>query len=375
MHYPRPRADRELLLINPNQNSTVAPKRAEHFGVTPWPEHRLGLMRTARRAGKFLVHFYWDLPTHIANMLAGVGLQRAADQFLWRAYCSCPYDLALGEYLANWMYDHHQQKFALGTVERGNFLMQVLERSYPAPRVTAAYFDNLTRVLSERPQRTRPGQVVLGLGAGRCGSTTLAGILHTIEGAVSTHEGPPFMHWEPLPREIQFHLRRFELFSRYVPLIADCAHWWINPLDQIFNAFPDSKAIGLHRDTDECVRSWMSVSPPDINHFVPSHNRIWPPDRWDPFYPHYELPPDARLNPMRSKEQLVRRFIEEYNQQLHSLAARLPERVLLLSTAELDWPSTRRRISEFLQLPVATAQIHRNVGRDWDTGSVDGLYF
>jgi len=78
---------------------------------------------------------------------------------------------------------------------------------------------------------------------------------------------------------------------------------------------------------------------------------------------------------MRAKEQLVRRYIEEYNQRLHSLAQRLPERILLLSTAELDSPSTRRRISEFLQLPVATVQIRHNVGRDWDTGSVDGLYF
>ena len=364
-----------MLLINPNQNSNVAPINAENFGVIPWRQHRLSLMRTARWAGKYLLRAYWDLPTGIADILYSLGLHRTSEQFLWRTYCACPYDHALGEYLANWIYDHHQHKFAVGSVERGNFLMQVLERSYPSPRVTAAYFENLAGVLNKRPERERPGQVILGLGAGRCGSTTLAAILHTIEGAVSTHESPPFMHWEPLPLEMQFHLRRFEMFSRYVPLIADCAHWWINSLDQIFDAFPDSKAIGICRDTDACVRSWMSVSPADINHFVPSHNRIWPPDRWDSLYPHYELPADARQNPTRTKEHLVRRYIEEYNQRLKILAARQPERILLLSTENLDSPSERARISEFVQLRVRTARISLNVSRDSDAGPADGLYF
>jgi hypothetical protein len=364
-----------LLLSDPNQNSTMAPINAGHFDVTVWRHHRLSPMRAFRWGGKSLFNFYWDLPTRIARILWSMGLRRAAEEFLWRAYCAYPYDHGLGEYLANWIYDYNQHKFAVGSVERGNFLMQVLDRSYPSPRVTAAYFDNLTKVLNKRPQRTRPGQVILGLGAGRCGSTTLAGILHTIEGAVSTHENPPFMHWEPLPLEVQFHLRRFKIFSRYVPLVADCAHWWINALDHIFNAFPDSKAIGVCRDTEACVRSWMRVSPADVNHFAPSRNRIWPADRWDPFYPHYELPAEARQNPTRTKEHLVRRYIEEYDQRLKLLAARLPDRMLLLSTEDLDSPSTRARISEFVQLRVGTAQIRHNVGRDWDAGSPDGLYF
>jgi hypothetical protein len=353
----------------------MVPINAENFGATLWRHHRLSPMRMARWAGKFLLYAFCDLPTRIADILYSIGLRRTADQFLWRAYCAYPYDHALGEYLANCIYDHHQHKFAVGSIVRGRFLMQVLERSYPSPRVTAAYFDNLTRVLDKRVERDRPGQVILGLGAGRCGSTTLAGILHTIEGAVSTHESPPFIHWEPLPLETQFHLRRFEIFRRYVPLIADCAHWWINSLDQIFDAFPDSKAIGMFRNTDACVQSWMSVSPPDINHFVSSHNRIWPPDRWDPLYPHYELPADARQNRTRTKEQLIRRYVEEYNQRLKILAARLPERILLLSTEELDSPTARARISEFVQLRVSTDPIRLNVSRDWDAGSADGLYF
>lgn len=362
-------------MSDPKRSLTLAPGNAGHFGVTAWRHHGLSPMGAVRWAGKLLLRVYWDLPTRIAEILWSVGLRRAAEELLWRAYCAYPYDQALGEYLANWLYDHHQHRFVAGSVERGNFLMQVLERSCPSPRVTAAYFDNLAAVLSTRPQRQRPGRVVLGIGAGRCGSTTLAGILHTIEGAVSTHECPPFLHWEPMPAELQFHLRRFELFSRSVPLIADCAHWWINSLDHVFDVFPGSKAIGVVRDEDACVRSWMKVSPADVNHFVPAHNRIWVPDRWDPLYPHYDLPGEARRSPALAKEILVRRYIAEYNQRLKMLQARLPDRVLLLATEDLDLPSTREKISEFVQLKVSTTQIRQNVGRDSDAGSVDGLYF
>jgi hypothetical protein len=163
----------------------------------------------------------------------------------------------------------------VGSVERGNFLMQVLDRPYPSLRVTAAYLDNLTKVLNKRSERTRLGQVILGLGAGRCGSTTLAGILHTIEGAVSTHENPPFMDWEPLPLEVQFHLRRFKIFSGYVPLVADCAHWWINALDHIFNTFSRqqgnrclSRYGGLRSILDEGIagrcQSFRAFAQPDM---------------------------------------------------------------------------------------------------------------
>ncbi len=359
-----------------SRSSTLSRLYSETESAIPPPERVSGVIHTSRRrAGKFILQMYWELPTRIAGALSVLGFHDAAEQFLWRTYCAYPYDSALGEFLANWIYDHRQGSFPSGTVARGRFLMAVMERSCPARRVTAAYFDNLSRVLAGRPSRAVPGQLILGVGAGRCGSTTLARILQTVEGAVVTHEAPPYMHWPPLPEELGFHLRRFEAFRRYVPLIADCAHWWLNAIDQIFEAGPDCKVIGLIRDLDACVRSWMSVSPSDVNHFVTSHNHIWPPDRWDPFYPHYELPAKAHQNPTRAKRDVIMRYVEDYNRRLKALAERVPGRVLLLRTEELDSAGTRSAIANFLQLPVAATQIRYNVGRDSDSGSPGGLYY
>jgi hypothetical protein len=330
--------------------------------------------RAARRIAKLPLHFYLDLPVTIAAALRRSGLAGHAQRFLWRVHCAHPYDLALGEHLANLIYEDGEGALPLGTVARGAFLMRVLDKSFPSARVVAAYFQNLDRLLEGRERRGDVGRIVLGLGSGRCGSASLAGILGQVPGGVSTHENPPRVFWEPLPRQVDFHLRRFERFGAYFPLVADCAHWWINLVDVVFAAFPTSKAIGLYRDLDACVRSWMTVSPEDVNHWVVAHNRIWPDDAWDPLYPHYDLPEDAQHRRRQVKEMLVRRYVVEYNERLRQLAARMPERVLLIRTEELDLPQTRLALSEFLGLPIGLASVRLNVGFDGGP-SPDSMYF
>jgi hypothetical protein len=345
-----------------------------HLSGGPWREGS-GLRNIARTLSKRPLHFYLDFPTRVAGALQRVGATRLAEQFLWRVHCAHPYDCPLGEHLADLFYENRQHRYPFASVERGAFIMQVLLRSYPSPRLTAAYFDNLQAVLAKRAPRAEAGRIVFGLGAGRCGSTTLAGILHSVEGAVSTHENPPVVFWEPLTRQIQFHRRRFELFSGYVPLVADCSHWWINVIDTMFSTFPTAKAIGVRREMEDCLRSWMKVSPQDLNHWVAPYNHIWLTDRWDPLYPHYEMPLAAKRDPRGAKADLVRRYVSDYNRRLDALAAALPDRVLLLRTEELDLPETRERIAEFIGLPVGTAPVRLNIGIDSDTPSADDLYF
>jgi hypothetical protein len=337
--------------------------------------NRFNVIKAAYGLGKKPLHFYLDLPTRIADALQAIGSHRLAEQFLWRVYNAHPYDSSLGEHLAVMAFHNHEREYRSGTVERGRFIMQLLMKSYPAQLLMEAYFLNLQQIMRNRPPLKEPGRVVLGIGAGRCGSTTLAAILHSSQDAVSTHENPPFVFWEATPRQAQFHLERFRVFSQYFPLVADCSHWWINLLDTVFDAFPNSKAVGLYRDTEACVRSWMQVSPADINHFVAPYNRVWLSDRWDPLYPHYEVPGDAKRNPAMAKEQLVRRYVREYNERLHALAARLPDRVLLLRTEELDLPKTREELSRFIGLPVSLEPRRLNIGVDSDSSSVDDIYF
>ena len=142
----------------------------------------------ARAIGKPSLQLYLDCPTRTANFLQRLGFSGTAERWLRRVYAAHPYDLALGEYLSNLMFQNRGHEFCEGTVERGRFLMQVFMGSYPSSRVIEAYFRTLKIVLLARAQPAVQGQVVVGLGAGRCGSTTLAAVLHSIDGSISTHE-------------------------------------------------------------------------------------------------------------------------------------------------------------------------------------------
>jgi hypothetical protein len=330
----------------------------------------------ARMVGQYPLLYCFYQPTRAAKILQRLGLQRAAEELLWRVSSAHPYDYALGEHLANVIYDHHEHEFREGTIERGRFLMQLLARSYLSPRIAEAYFRNLESVLDARDQLTGQGQIVLGLGPGRCGSTTLAALLHSVPGAISTHENPPLVFWEPLPRQVQFHLDRFRIFSRYFPLIADCAHWWINLLPVIFDAFPRSRAIGLYRESNACVRSWMGALPIHKNHWIGPYSHLWLGDRWDPCFPSYDLPEGAKSDRRRGREVLLRRYVTEYNERLHALAALYAQRMLLLRTEDLDLPSTREGMSDFLGLPVSKTVIRlNNKGTITDIPSEDDAYF
>lgn len=328
----------------------------------------------AVRLAKRLLHSYLDLPVRVAELLRHAR-GAWAEQFLWRVHCAYPYNIPLAEHLCDMMYDNAEHRYPLGSVERGRLIMQILQKSYASSRVTDAYFLNLRALVVQWEMRDTPGQIVFGLGPGRCGSTTLAAILHSADSAVSTHENPPWIFWEALPRQVQFHVDRFHIFSQYFSLVADCSSWWLNVIDKMFDAFPKSKAIGLQRDYEACIRSWMGVLPEDVNCWVAPYSGIWRSHVWDPIMPHFGLPEGASHEPMWAKEQLVRRYVSSYHERLSALSKRWPERVLLLHTEELDVPATRRRISEFIGQRVDTSPIHLNIAVTTDIPSVDDAYF
>src|ERR1019366_5581876 len=122
----------------------------------------------------------------------------------------------------------------------------------------------------------------------------MASLLGTIAGAKSTHENPVRVFWDLHPQQVEFHLRRFRLLTAYFPVVADCSVWWINLMETVTQALPTTRAIGVYRETEACIRSFKGVIVPNYNPWVIPHNGIWHSYFGDPLYPHYELPENAR---------------------------------------------------------------------------------
>lgn len=248
---------------------------------------------------------------------------------------------------ANHVFATEQAAFPIGTLERSLFLLEVAAAFWPTPAVEAAYFANLAQMLESRPILARPGQVVIGLGAGRCGSTSLTHLVSTMAETCATHENPPLIHWDPHPEQVAFHLRRLALLRRYFAVVFDAAHWWLRVVPAVMARFPEARLIGLRRDVRASVESFLRVKgfgPGTLNHWVIPGEGPWLQSRWDPTYPGYRADSGAA----GGKAEAVARFIGQYLAGLDAVAARWPAQTLLLRTEALSAQATQARIYRFI---------------------------
>jgi hypothetical protein len=210
-----------------------------------------------------------------------------------------------------------------------------------------------------------PGRVALGIGSGRSGSTSLAAMLATVVGSCCTHENPPLISWTPEPEEVEFHLRRFRRLAVYHPLVADVSHWWLNVIDRFFAEFPEARVVGTYRAVESCAGSFVRIKGSgrgSYNHWVPYGNGIWAAARWDPAYPTYPVPEHAAFDPDGAKLELITRYVQEYNDAMHTLAQRLPAKVMLVHTENLDDEAVQNAIFDFVGSQGTFARTHLNVG-------------
>jgi hypothetical protein len=280
-----------------------------------------------------------------------------------------PHDREARVRLAERLFEPHRSKPPSGTVERARALLDIIQESFPTDSLTSAYFDNLDLLLRGREGRAAPGRIVLGVGSGRNGSTTLAALLARVEGSFFTHENPPLVSWKPEPEELEFHIRRFRRLVEHFPLVGDVSHRWLNAIDDLFARFPDAKAIGASRASEDCALSFMKIKgfgPGSCNHWAPYGNGIWPAERWDATYPSYDVTHDAWRDPDSAKFELILRYVQEYNEAMQTMAARHPGRVLLVETERLNTACVQNAIFDFVGLKGFVAPAQLNVGTTTD---------
>jgi hypothetical protein len=275
-----------------------------------------------------------------------------------------PYDDHIRKDLAEHLFRPHRDNPPLGTVERGHLILDIIQDTFPTEALSRAYFENLDNLLSTRPVRRTPGKIVIGIGSGRNGSTSLAEMLSTIKGSCCTHENPPLMCWTPHPEEIRFHMKRLQRLAGYFPVVVDVAHWWLNAIPNLLSWFPDPLVVGITRNAESCARSFFKIKGAGVgscNHWVPFGNGIWSAERWDPTYPTYPVPDQAREDPDGAKLHLMMRYVREYNTAVQALAIRCPTKVMALNTEDLSDPTAQRTLYDFVGASGAIKTVRLNV--------------
>jgi hypothetical protein len=263
-----------------------------------------------------------------------------------------PYDQKAREHNAETLLDKMRREPRPGARERCQQILAIMQVSYPTIKLAQEYFSSLEIVLDGMRQLETPGQLVIGLGPGRCGSTSLAAMLGSVPNSCCTHESPPQIFWKPRSEQVDFHIRRFRMLSNCYSLVGDVSHWWVNSTEQLFDQFPRAKVIGLIRDPAECAASFMRVQGSgkgSYNPWATPRNGLWRSGHWDPSYPSYSPPVYSDKKPDRAKLELITRYVREYNVKLERLAREAPDKVSLVRTEDLGKKTIQSEIFQIAQ--------------------------
>jgi len=258
-----------------------------------------------------------------------------------------PYDLdALRRNAAQALVDSRRAAFR-DPAETCRHILLAMQNSYPTRELADEYFSTLELALSGRSELDVAGRIVIGVGPGRCGSTSLSQMLATIPNSCCTHECPPLIFWRPMVEQVDFHVRRLRMLAKYYSVVSDVSHWWLNAIEQIWEQLPEMKIIGLIRDPDECARSFMRIQgfgAGSANPWAPPGDSFWRVGAWDATYPSYPVPDLSRHDPDRVKFDQIKRYVTEYNTQIMTLAESHPGRVKIVPTEAISLPDVQAEI-------------------------------
>jgi len=182
---------------------------------------------------------------------------------------------------------------------------------------------------------------VIGLGTGRCGTTSLAHLLGRQPGATIRHEDAPPLPWPDAEGGYGRALRWLK--AKPGPVAGDVAHAWLSALPRLAHDLPVS-----------CVALWRPVEPT-----VESFLRHLPDT-----YIQSDGPPGARQFPTydRPPRDGWRRYVEAYHRRLRHLKA--AGHVTVLPMVALNSRAGQRRILRAAGFPdgrhVYVAACHRN---------------
>ncbi len=213
---------------------------------------------------------------------------------------------------------------------------------------------------------TETGTLLLGLGTGRSGSTTLAKLWREQQGCYCSHEHPPRLPWKGSSSRLEFHQRRFDILRSGFKYVGDVSHWWLPYVDTLMDDYKDVRVVVLKRDRKATVDSFLKIKGGPgkgaINHWINHDGRFWARNIWDECYPSYEA---------SNMKEAIERYWQDYYATVDSLIQRFPSSIRVFPTEQLSDPNTQVELLSFCGFmnPRLKADLYLNKG-----DAVDGLH-
>jgi len=158
----------------------------------------------------------------------------------------------------------------------------------------------------------RKDKKIIGMGSGRCGTTSLTSILNKIN--ITTHEliliNKGNMD-DPIAWENDFP----KLKRKIGYISADISFWNLSYIEQLNNEY-DCKFICLKRNKEDTVRSYSKwTQKQNVNHWVIHDNTKWNHNQWDISYPKFDYD-DNKENSISKYWDMYYDLAERYEREL-----------------------------------------------------------
>ena len=210
--------------------------------------------------------------------------------------------------------------------------------------------------LREKKQ-TKTGTLIVGIGTGRSGSTTLTQLLNKQQNALFSHEHPSRLSWKKNQSRFNFHQKRFDLLLNKFNFAGDVSHWWLPYLDDILQMYKNVRVVALKRDCQSTVESFLrikgGVGKGAINHWIEHDGKFWTKNIWDECYPSFKT---------KSMEKAIEQYWTEYYDQVEKLIGKYPNSIRLFSTESLSEHNTQKDMLSFcgFNKPRVIENLHLN---------------
>lgn len=191
-------------------------------------------------------------------------------------------------------------------------------------------------------------KIILGLGAGQCGTKLLAQVLDAQPNTHVTHEQPPLLPWQP-SKQIPGIVERLARLRRdaQTKFVGDVASFYLPYVEEAIACDPEIRLICLKRPEQEIVAAFCRFldesAPFPTNHWSKEPASGWYHDPiWTRVFPQYDTP---------DREEGLRLYWNEYYDAAEKLARRYPENFRIFDTETFTNERSVREVLTFAGVP------------------------
>ncbi len=212
---------------------------------------------------------------------------------------------------------------------------------------------------SNKEKKDVNGKLLLGLGTGRSGSTTLAKLWGEQKSCYCSHEHPPRLSWSDSPSRLAFHQQRFDLLCSRYDYVADVSHWWLPYIDTLMATYENTRIVVLKRTRSATVDSFMKIKGGPgknaINHWINHDGEFWSKNAWDECYPSYKT---------GDMKEAIENYWDDYYAIVDDLVKKYPSSIRIFSTEHLSEADKQAELLSFCGFvkPRLKTDIHLNKG-------------